>query len=374
MKITRIAAAVVAVTTALSLAACAANEAPASSAAPGGENSAPTTSTSGTALSGTLQGIGASSTKAAQEKWIADFQTANTGVTINYKPDGSGAGREAFIGGGADFAGSDRAFKDEELGAGKFAGCAADSSALNLPIYISPIAIVFNVEGVTDLTLDAATTAGIFTGQITTWNDPKIAATNSGVTLPDATITAVHRADGSGTTNNFTDTLSKLAGEVWTYGAADDWPEALSGGEKATGTSGVIDAVKNGKNTIGYADASAAGELGKASLLVAGTPQQPTAEAAAAIVDHSPRVEGRPEHDLALNLDRAAEGVYPAVLVSYALVCETYQDSAKAELVKAYLGYVASAEGQAAAASAAGSAPLSADLQAQVKASLDSVK
>jgi phosphate transport system substrate-binding protein len=158
--------------------------------------------------------------KAAQEKWVAEFQTANSGVTINYKPDGSGAGREAFAGGGADFAGSDRAFKDEELGAGKFAGCAADSSALNLPVYISPIAIVFNVDGVTELTLDAKTVAGIFTGKITKWNDAAIAATNSGVNLPDAGITAVHRADGSGTTNNFTDTLSKLAGDVWTYGAA----------------------------------------------------------------------------------------------------------------------------------------------------------
>ncbi|MDQ7993088.1 MAG: phosphate ABC transporter substrate-binding protein PstS [Propionicimonas sp.] len=368
MKISPIAGTVLAFVTAVSLVGCAANEAP-TSAAPGGESSAPGAS----ALSGTLQGTGASSMKAAQEKWVADFQTANPAVTVNYSPDGSGAGRDAFAAGGADFAGSDRPLKDEEIGAGKFAGCAADSSALNLPVYISPIAIIFNVEGVTDLTLDPATVAGIFAGTITKWNDPAIAATNDGVTLPDATITAVHRADGSGTTNNFTDTLSKLAPEVWTWGAADEWPADLSG-ENATGTSGVVQTVTQGTNTIGYADASAAAKLGHASLLVNGTPLQPTAEAAAAIVDHSPKIEGRPEHDLALSLDRTAEGAYPAVLVSYAIVCQTYADSAKGALVKAYLGYVASAEGQAAAAGAAGSAPLSSDLQAQVKAALDSVK
>lgn len=365
VKISPIATTVLAFVTAVGLTGCAVNEAPTA----GGQSSTPTTA----GLSGTLQGAGASSMKAAQEKWVADFQTANSDVTVNYSPDGSGAGRDAFAAGGADFAGSDRPLKDEETGAGKFAGCAADSSALNLPVYVSPIAIIFNVEGVTDLTLDPATVAGIFAGKITRWNDPAIAATNPGVTLPDATITAVHRADGSGTTSNFTDTLSKLAPEVWTWGAADEWPAELSG-ENATGTSGVVQTVSQGSNTIGYADASAAAQLGHASLLVGDTGLQPTAEAAAAIVDQSPKLEGRPEHDLALSLDRTAKGAYPAVLVSYAIVCQTYADPAKAELVKAYLGYVASAEGQAAAAQAAGSAPLSTDLQAQVRAAIDSVK
>ena len=142
------------------------------------------------------------------------------------------------------------------MGAGKFASCAADSSALNLPVYISPIAVIFNVEGVDDLTLEPDTVAGIFAGKITKWNDPAIAADNPNAKLPDANITAVHRADDSGTTNNFTDTLNKLAPSVWTEAAADTWPAAF-GGEAATGTSGVVNAVKNGKDTIGYADASA---------------------------------------------------------------------------------------------------------------------
>ncbi len=359
MRIKPIAAAL-ATATALVLAGCATNE---TGAAPG--TSAPGAQT--------LSGKGASSMKAAQEKWVADFQTANTGVTVNYSPDGSGAGRSAFIAGAVQFAGSDRPFKDEEMGAGKFATCAPESNALNLPVYISPIAVVFNVDGVDSLTLDPDTVAGIFAGRITKWNDPAIARTNPGAKLPEANITAVHRADDSGTTNNFTDTLNQLAPDVWTEEASDTWPASM-GGEAATGTSGVVQAVKNGKNTIGYADASQAGDLGMAELLIGGEPLGPTAAAAAAVVDASPQVSGRSEHDLALTLDRTSEGVYPAVLVSYAIVCETYKNAAEAALVKDYIGYITSAEGQQAAADSAGAAPLSAATQAKVKAAVDSIK
>jgi phosphate transport system substrate-binding protein len=360
VKIKLIAAAALVTASALTFAGCASNETPAAS----GGNSA---------AAQTLTGTGASSQKAAQEKWVAEFQTKNPNVTVNYSPDGSGAGRSAFIAGAANFAGSDRPFKDEEMGAGKFAGCAADSNALNLPVYISPIAVIFKVEGVTELTFDTDTIAGIFAGKITKWNDPAIAKTNPDAKLPDANITAVHRSDDSGTTNNFTDTLNKTAPTVWTEAASDTFPAAF-GGEAANGTSGVVQAVSGGTNTIGYADASAAKDLGKASILVNGKPLQPTADAAASILDHSKTIAGRAANDLAYSLDRTSEGVYPAVLVSYAIVCQTYKDAAVATLVKSYVGYMASAEGQKAAATAAGSAPLSSELQAKVKTAIDSVK
>jgi len=360
VSIKPIAVAALVTAAALAFTGCATNEA----------GSAGTGAASG---SQTLTGVGASSQKAAQEKWVADFQSKNASITVNYSPDGSGAGRSAFIAGAAGFAGSDRPFKDEEMGAGKFAGCAADSNALNLPVYISPIAVIYNLDGVTDLALDPATVAGIFAGKITKWNDPAIVATNPKAKLPDLAITAVHRGDDSGTTNNFTDTLNKLAPSVWTEKASDTYPAAF-GGEAANGTSGVVQAVTGGAGTIGYADASAAGKLGKASILVNGKPLQPTADAAASILDHSKTIPGRAANDLAYSLDRTSEGVYPAVLVSYAIVCQTYKDPAVGKLVKDYVGYMASADGQKAAASAAGSAPLSADLQAKVKTALDSVK
>ncbi len=344
---------------------CAANEA------------APATTGGGAATSGgvtgTLTGKGASSTSVAQTTWIAAFQSANPGVTVNYSPDGSGAGRDAFKSGAANFAGSDRAFKDEEMGADKFAACAPGSNALNLPVYVSPIAVIYKVEGVTDLKLDATTIAGIFSGQIKTWNDPKIAALNPGANLPSASITAVHRSDDSGTTENFTDFLAQVAPDVWTEKAAGMWPTAFPG-EAAKGTAGVVSAVESGNNTIGYADESQAGSLGKAQVKVGDQFFGPTAEAAAKLVDNAKKVDGRAENDWALKLDRKAEGQYPIALVSYAITCETYKDPKVAGLVKSYIGYVASAEGQKAAQAKAGNAPLSADMTAKLKTAVDSIK
>lgn len=361
---------------ALLLSACAANETPAPPASPGATDAATNGASTpagepATNLSGQLAGIGASSMKVAQENWIAKFQTANPGVTINYAPDGSGAGREAFQGGGADFAGSDRAFKPEENKAGAFGKCAADSVALDLPVYVSPIAVIFNLEGVKELNLTPAVLAGIFKGEITKWNDPKIAGLNSGATLPDLAITPVHRSDKSGTTGNFTDYLNKAAGDVWTEKSAEEWP--IQGGEAAKGTSGVVAAVKGGVGTIGYADESQARDMSIAKIGAEGAYEGPTAEAAAKAVEASPIEEGRAEHDLAIKLDRKASG-YPIVLVSYAIACQTYKDAAAGSLVKAYLAYIASEEGQKVSAEGAGSAPLSASLREKVLASIDSIK
>lgn len=357
------------ISAALLLSACAANESST------GSSDAPSKSSSSGApagdLKGTLSGKGASSAKVAQETWTAAFQTTNPGVTINYSPDGSGAGREAFAGGGADFAGSDRALKVAENKAGGFAGCAAESAAIDVPIYISPIAVIFNIDGVKELNLTPEVLAKIFRGDIKNWNDAAIAALNSGVTFPDQAITAVHRSDESGTTENFTDYLHVAAGSVWTDEKAQEWP--VQGGEAAKGTSGVVAAVTGGKGTIGYADASQAGTASIAKIGPEGKFEAPTEEAAAKAVENSPLEEGRADNDIAIALDRKAEG-YPIVLVSYAIACGEYKDAAKGELVKGYLTYIASADGQSAAAKAAGSAPLSDSLREKVTAAIATIK
>lgn len=354
--------AVIAVTAAIALSSCAANE---GGAAP---------SESASSLSGNLVGAGASSQDAAQQAWIAGFQTANPDVTIDYDPSGSGAGRETFLEGASDFAGSDRAFDDEEVAAGGFAKCAPDTDIIELPMYISPIAVIFNVEGVDTLNLDAATIAGIFAGTITKWNDPAIVALNPDATLPDLAITPVHRSDDSGTTENFTDYLGAAAPDVWTYEADGVWP--FEGGEAAQGTSGVVDAVTNGTGTVGYADASRAGDLGTVAVQVGEEFVEFSPEAAAAIVDASPEVEGRSEGDIAIEIDRTSEeaGVYPIVLVSYIIGCQEYAESENVELVKSYFSYMASPEGQDVAAEAAGSAPISDTLREQVTAAIDSIQ
>ena len=360
----RVAVSVAALALGLGLTACgAANEQPS-----GGTSNA----ASGTKLSGTLNGAGSSAQEAAQGAWQAGFQTANPDVTVNYDPVGSGGGREQFIAGGVDFAGSDAYMTSDELtGATKRCN---NQAPIEIPDYVSPIAIIFNIDGVDKLQLSPATLAQIFSGKITKWNDPAIAAENQGVKLPSASITAVHRADDSGTTENFTDYLNKTAPSDWTNAADGVWP--LKGGEAATGTSGVVAAVKNGANSIGYADASQAGDLGKAAVKVGNEYVEPSAEAAAKILEISPKVKGSDANAMVYNLDRTTteSGVYPIVLTSYIIACPTYSDQAKADLVKGYLTYVLGSDGQQAAAKTAGSAPLPSSIEQQALQIADSIK
>lgn len=343
-----------------------------SACAAGNEETSGDTSATIEGLAGTLNGAGASSQEAAQAAWQAGFQTANPDVTVNYDPVGSGGGREQFISGGVDFAGSDAYLDDEE---GELSGakerCGGDP--IEIPNYVSPIAVIYNLEGVDELNLSGETVAKIFAGEITKWNDEAIAADNPDVELPAEDITAVHRADDSGTTDNFTAYLDSAASDVWTHGEVGEWP--IKHGEAATGTSGVVSAVQNGSSTIGYADASQAGDLGVANIKVGEEYVAPSPEAAAKVLEVSPRVEGRSEVDMAVDLDRSTEeaGAYPIVLTSYLLACQTYDDQETADLVKGYLSYIVSDEGQQAAAESAGSAPLSDALQQEAEGIVEKI-
>lgn len=336
-------------------------------------NGGTSAATTGPTVTGTLTGTGASSISAAMDAWKAGFESANTGAKIQYSPEGSGAGRKALIAGAVQFAGSDAYLSDDELTAAK-AKCGPDG-AINVPWYISPIAVAFNVPGVKDLKLDADTIAKIFRGDIKNWNDAAIKASNPSVTLPDLAITPVHRSDNSGTTQNFTDYLGAAAKTVWSDKASGDWPAALAG-ENAKGTSGVVKTVTETAGAVTYADDSAVTDaLGKAELKVGDSYVKVTAEAAAKAVDASKVVEGRNPNDLSLKLDRTTTvaGAYPAVLVSYGVFCAHYPDTATTDLVKSFGTFVLSTAGQKQAADAAKSAPLSAALAAKAKAAIDSI-
>lgn len=355
--------AAIAIVGAIALSSCASNE--------GGSGTGSSAGSSD--LSGTINGIGSSAQQAAETAWSSAFQQANGSANVNYDPQGSGAGRTSFISGAADFAGSDAALSDDELKS-TFAGCAADSKAIDLPVYISPIAIAYNVDGLTDLTLDADTIAGIFKGTITKWNDAAITKLNPDAKLPSAAITVVHRSDDSGTTFNFSQYLASQAKSVWTEEASQTFPYSV--GDAAKGGSGVADAAKNSKNSITYLDDSAVGDLSVAKLMVGGTATELSADGAAAVVSKSPLVEGRADNDLAINIDRTLtdKGDWPLVLVSYIIACDTYKDSAKGNLVKAYATYAASSDGQKAAAEQAKSAELTSDLASKVATAAATIK
>ncbi|GAB3194715.1 phosphate ABC transporter substrate-binding protein PstS [Geodermatophilus arenarius] len=351
----------------LTLAACgAANES--DSASGGGDGGS---GASAAELSGDLVGAGASSQQAAMEAWQAGFEGEYPDVQFSYDPAGSGAGREQFIEGRADFAGSDAALDEEELTAAQ-ERCGG-GEVFELPNYISPIAVIFNLEGVDQLNLTPDVIARIFTGQITTWNDPAIAEANPDAQLPDTAITPVHRADDSGTTDNFTDYLFQTAGDVWTSEPDGVWP--LPGGEAANGTSGVVGVVESTAGAVTYADASRAGELGVANVGVGSEFVAPSAEAAAAVVENSPAVEGRGQYDFAIEVNRQTEGSgeYPIVLVSYHIGCVEYDEQATADNVKAFMSYVVSEDGQQAAADNAGNAPISDTLRDQAQPAVDAI-
>ena len=305
------------------------------------------------------------------DAWRAGFQQDNTGVTINYDPSGSGAGVEKFNAGGVDFAGSDSAL-DAEKGEVDAAKERCGGDAIEVPNYVSPIAVVYNVEGVEKLQLAPKTIAAIFDGKVTTWDDAAIKADNPDAQLPSTKIDPVHRSDESGTTKNFTDYLEKAGDGAWTYPADKVWP--IKSGEGANQTSGMISAVQGGKGTIGYADLSQVGDLHAASIKVGEQWVEPSAEGASIAVEASPLAEGRPENSMAVEIDRTTtkEGAYPLMLTSYLIASPTY-DKTKAELVKGFLTYVVSDAGQKEAADNAGSAPIPASFAEQAQQIVDSI-
>jgi phosphate transport system substrate-binding protein len=353
----------VALAGALVLSACGAGN---ESATPGGSGAA-----DGDRLSGTLVGAGASSQQAAMQGWTASYAAVQPGATVNYDPVGSGGGREQFLSGGADFAGTDAPLDADELVQAE-ERCGG-SGIFELANYIAPIAIVYNLEGVDELNLSPATLAGIFDQKITSWDDPAIADDNPDADLPDLPITPVNRSDESGTTENFVEYLAAAAPEAWPHEVSGDWP--VDGGEAAQGTSGVVAAVGAGTGTIGYADLSQARDLGVANIGVGGEFVEPTAESAAAVVENSDTIEGRGEYDFAVELarDTTESGTYPIVLISYHVGCLTYEDEQTAALVEDFMSYVISDQGQRAAAEVAGSAPISDALRAQAQGAVEAI-
>ena len=342
------------------------------------DNSSSSDSTSkSTPISGNFSGAGASSQQAAVEAWIAGFQGTNPEAKIAYNPSGSGAGVQTFLTGATAWAGSDKALADDEVEQSK--SVCTEGTAFDVPVYISPIAVVFNLKGVSDagkhINMDAATIAKIFDGKITKWNDPAIADQNKDLKLPDTAITVVHRSDKSGTTQNFVSYFKDVTPDNWTYDLSENWPNEV--GQGAKGTSGVISTVKQADGTIGYADFSQVGDLGTVAVKVGDKYNEISAEAGSKVIEDSKQddtVKGDNRIVIKINHATEAKGAYPIVLVSYDIVCPAYKDTKQAEFAKAWLTYVTSDEGQKAAQDAAGTAPLPSSLKSEITKSIEAIK
>ena len=195
-----------------------------------------------------LTGAGATFPAPFYQKAFYDYSTKYPQVTVNYQPVGSGAGIQQFIKNTVDFGAS-----DVPMAAAEITSAGGTDTLTQIPTTLGVISIAFNVSGVSNLNLDAATLAAIFLGHITKWNDPALNALNSGSSLPNKPITVVHRSDGSGTTFHFTDYLSKVSSEWKTsVGNAKSvkWPVGVG----ASGNQAVAQAITTTDGSVGYVE------------------------------------------------------------------------------------------------------------------------
>ncbi|MEU5888226.1 phosphate ABC transporter substrate-binding protein PstS [Streptomyces sp. NPDC047461] len=317
---------------------------------------------------GQLLADGSSAQKNAIDSWVKQFTAACSGVQINYKGGGSGAGVTAFTQGQVAFAGSDSALKPEEVTASK--SVCKGGQGIDLPMVGGPIAVGFNVPGVDKLVLNAETLAKIFDSKITNWNDKAIKALNPDATLPDLKIQAFHRSDESGTTDNFTKYLIAASPANWKYEGGKAWQ--AKGGQSASGSSGVAQQVKQTSGAISYMELSYAKD-GIVPVTIdtgASAPVEATVENATKAIAAA-QVVGTGK-DLSLKLDYAtkADGAYPITLVTYEIVCDKGNKADSLPATKAFLRYIASEDGQGVLAEA-GYAPIPDDIIAKVRTTIE---
>ncbi|MFC5994495.1 phosphate ABC transporter substrate-binding protein PstS [Pseudonocardia hispaniensis] len=318
-----------------------------------------------------LNAEGSSAQKNAIDVFTQAYQAKCQGANIAYNPTGSGAGIKQFTAGLVDFGGSDSALKESEAQAA--AARCQGNPAWNLPLVFGPVALAYNLDGVEKLTLSGEVAAKIFNGTIKTWNDPAIAALNSGVNLPSTPINVVFRSDESGTTDNVQKYLEAASKGAWTQGAGKKFNGGVgSGAEKSAG---VAKAVAGAPGSITYV------ELAFAQDNKLGIAQIDNGSGAVVLNDESvgkaieaAKIKGT-GNDLALDLNSVygttAAGEYPLILATYEIVCSKGYDADTAKAVKAFLT-VAATDGQANLAEA-GYAKLPAAFQQKLLTSIQAI-
>lgn len=272
-----------------------------------------------------VTGAGSSFVYPVVSKWSATY-AEKTGNQINYQSIGSGGGIAQIKAGTVDFGASDMPLDEatlQKFGLGQF------------PDVIGGIVPAFNVEGIAPgkLVLDGQTLADIYLGKISNWNDAAIAALNPGVKLPDAKITVVHRSDGSGTTFNFSDYLSKVSPE-WKSkvgeGTAVQWPAGIGG----KGNQGVSAYIKQIKNSIGYVEYAYAlqNQIGYALMKnAAGKVVAPTIASFQAAADTADWKDARNFNLLMTNAPGAT--AWPITATSWVIMYKQPRNAANAKVV-----------------------------------------
>src|SRR5512133_424002 len=360
----------------LSLTGCGSD--PTSANEPAGSQPAGSTNASGLACpAGKLSGEGSTAQANAITEVIADYNAeCGNKAAIEYNPTGSGAGVKSFYNGLVDFGGSDSALKTQPVDgiveADKAKERCQNNPAWNLPMVIGPLAFAYNLDGVDKLAMNAEVLAEIFNGTIKTWNDPKIAKLNPGAKLPNENITVFFRSDESGTTENTERFLAKAGNGAWKTEPSKTWSGTGEGKNK---NSGVAEALSSTKNSISYIEWSYAKDnnLSMAQLDSGNGPVELTGDSVAKAVDEA-KVKGS-GNDLNLDLKYSGtkSGAYPALLVTYEIVCSKGLAADKTAIVKDFLTYFSSPDAQKKLPDL-GYAPLPSELESKVQEAVAAIQ
>lgn len=312
----------------------------------------------------------------AQQNVIALFNQAwgrrCPGKNVSYNPTGSAAGRGQFVAGHVDFGGSDSPLRSDQIGPAAMR--CNGNPAWHLPVVFGPIAVIYNLDGVNPLVVNADVLAKIFSGTITSWRDPAIVALNQEVVLPDTRITPIYRADSSGTTDNFQKYLAAAAPRGWTRGAGSEFQGGA--GEGSHKSAGVVHAVWSTPGAIGYVEKGFAdqADMPYAQIDNGRGAVGPTDAAAGKAIDDA-KFNGI-GNDLQLDLNSlyatTQPGAYPLVLVTYEIVCSKGYHSGTWTAIKSFLA-TAVDNGQN-GVSAAGYVPLPDKFKKRLVAAINAIE
>jgi phosphate transport system substrate-binding protein len=278
-----------------------------------------------------LNGMGATFPYPLYQKWMSEYGKINANARIDYNSQGSGAGIQGIQKQTVDFGASDAPMSDADLKA-------APGEILHIPTVLGAVVLTYNLPGVSQrLRFSPEVIADIFLGKIKKWDDERIKRDNEGVNLPNTDITVVHRSDGSGTSDVFTDYLSKVSPE-WKEkvgrNKSPQWPTGIGG----KGNEGVTGQIKNTPNTIGYVELAYAvqNKLPVASLKnKSGNFVEPSLDAVTAAAAET--VGSIPEDLRASITDAAGASVYPIASYTYILVYKDQKDAVKGKLLVDFL-------------------------------------
>jgi phosphate transport system substrate-binding protein len=296
-----------------------------------------------------LKASGSSAQANAVTRFVTAYEAACPGFTLNYTSSGSGAGVKEFIGGQTDLGGTDSPLNADKGEIEKAKERCGGADAWNLPVVFGPIAITYNAPGVDSLILDGPTAAKIFSGAVTSWDAPEIAALNPGKTLPAQPIVVIFRSDESGTTDNFQKYLTAASDGAWEKGAGKTFNGGT--GEGAKGNEGTSAAIKSTPGSITYNEWSFAKNQGLSiAQIVTSAGPDPVTLSVESVGKSIAGVKIKGEgNDLVLDTSTFYKptevGAYPIVLGTYSVVCSKYPDAEVAPAVKAFLS-VALGKGQ----------------------------